>query len=264
MQENRAHSTAKKRAAAKADNGGGPLLAVLDLGTNNCRLLIARPDAAGPVPGSGFFSRIVRLGEGVGETGLLSEAAMDRTIAALKVCAERIARHRVRHVRAIATQAARQAANTDVLIARAQEEAGIALAVISPDEEADLAALGCAPLIGRKYQGRPDVRYRRRLDRDRVAAKRGRQNRRDALPPRCRWAWSIWRRITAPPPAAGPASNACCKAMTGRFGAFRGRMKGFDPARQHLLGTSGTVTTLAAHRAQAAALQSRQSGCELA
>src|SRR6185312_12814060 len=88
-----------------------PLLAVLDLGTNNCRLLIAMPAIArGGQPG-GFrivdsFSRIVRLGEGVSRTGLLSEAAIDRTIAALKVCDDRIAKHNVRQVRAIATQAA--------------------------------------------------------------------------------------------------------------------------------------------------------------
>ena len=102
---------------------------MLDLGTNNCRLLIARP-----APPDGFrvvdsFSRIVRLGEGVGETGHLSDAAIERTIAALKICAERIAHHRVRHVRAIATQAARQAANTEILIARARDEAGIDLSM---------------------------------------------------------------------------------------------------------------------------------------
>ena len=99
------------------------------------------------------FSRIVRLGEGVSQSGLLSDAALDRTIAALKVCAERISRHPVTRVRAIATQAARLATNADVLVARARDEAGMALTMISADEEADLAALGCAPLIGRKYKG---------------------------------------------------------------------------------------------------------------
>src|ERR1700761_4171377 len=95
----------------------GPLLAVLDLGTNNCRLLIAVPTPKGGFRVVDSFSRIVRLGEGVGQTGLLSDAVLDRTIAALKICAERIAKHKVKHVRAIATQAARLARNADVLVA---------------------------------------------------------------------------------------------------------------------------------------------------
>src|ERR1700748_1784882 len=91
---------------------GAPLLAVPHLATNNCRRLIAAPAAGrGGQPG-GFrivdsFSRIVRLGEGVSRTGLLSEAAIERTIAALKICADRIAKHQARPVRAVATQAAR-------------------------------------------------------------------------------------------------------------------------------------------------------------
>jgi len=130
----------------------GPVLAVLDLGTNNCRLLIARP------AGSGFrvinsFSRIVRLGEGVAASGLLSEAALDRTIAALKVCAQRIAKYRAVRVYAVATQAARLAGNSAVLVTRARDEAGIDLAIISAEEEAHLAALGCTPLVGRRHQG---------------------------------------------------------------------------------------------------------------
>ena len=139
MQENQAHSGARKAGPARAN---GPLLAVLDLGTNNCRLLIARPAPPDQFRVVDSFSRIVRLGEGVGDSGRLSDAAMERTIAALKICAERIRHHRVQHVRAIATQAARQAANTGELVARARAEAGVALAVISPEEEADLAALG--------------------------------------------------------------------------------------------------------------------------
>src|SRR5476651_340063 len=122
--------------SGESDTGHGPLLAVLDLGTNNCRLLIASPvlDRAGAVGGFKVvdsFSRIVRLGEGVNQTGLLSEAAMDRTLAALKVCAGRIAKYDVKHVRAIATQAARLARNTDRLVARVREETGLELEVIS-------------------------------------------------------------------------------------------------------------------------------------
>ena len=96
----------------------------------------------------------MRLGEGVSQTGLLSAAAMDRTIAALKVCADRIAKHQVRHVRAIATQAARLAAQHRCPDRpRPRQEAGLELEVISAEEEADLAARRLCPLIGRKYQG---------------------------------------------------------------------------------------------------------------
>ena len=73
------------------------------------------------------------------------DAAIERTIAALKVCSDRIAKHSVHHVRAIATQAARLASNADVLVRRAREEAGLDLRVISAEEEAALAAEGCAP-----------------------------------------------------------------------------------------------------------------------
>ena len=89
-------------------------------------------------------------------TGLTHQGLRDlaqRTIAALKICAQHIARSGATHVRAIATQAARLAGNADVLIARARAEAGIALEVISSEAAADLAALGCAPLIGSKYKG---------------------------------------------------------------------------------------------------------------
>ncbi len=135
------------------DGRAGPLLAVLDLGTNNCRLLIATQAARGGFRVVDSFSRIVRLGEGVSQSGLLSDAALDRTIAALKICSERIAKHGVARVRVIATQAARLAANADTLVRRARDEAGLDLKVISAEEEADLAAEGCAPLIGRRYRG---------------------------------------------------------------------------------------------------------------
>ena len=93
--------------AVVADN----VCAALDLGTNNCRLLIAQPT------GSGFrvidgFSRIVRLGEGVSEAGALSDAAIQRTVDALKVCANKMSRRRVSQARCVATQAARSAGNS--------------------------------------------------------------------------------------------------------------------------------------------------------
>jgi exopolyphosphatase / guanosine-5'-triphosphate,3'-diphosphate pyrophosphatase len=132
---------------ARREAGGGPVLAALDLGTNNCRLLIARP-----LPEGGFrvidaFSRIVRLGEGVSATGRLSEAAMARTIDALRVCATKLQRRGATHVRCVATEACRRAANCGEFVARVRRETGIRLEIISAREEAALAFNGCAPLL---------------------------------------------------------------------------------------------------------------------
>jgi exopolyphosphatase/guanosine-5'-triphosphate,3'-diphosphate pyrophosphatase len=120
--------------------------AALDLGTNNCRLLIARP------AGQGFqvvdaFSRVVRLGEGLVETGRLSDAAMDRAVAALSVCADKLRRRALIEVRSVATEACRRAANGAAFVDRVYRETGLALDVISPAEEARLAVLGCQTLI---------------------------------------------------------------------------------------------------------------------
>jgi len=123
-----------------------PQYAALDLGTNNCRLLIARP--AGP----GFrvvdaFSRIVRLGEGLAATGTLSEEAMSRALDALKVCADKIAVRNVAAGRYVATEACRQAANCEVFLARVREEVGLDIEIIPSTEEARLVVSGCAPLL---------------------------------------------------------------------------------------------------------------------
>lgn len=120
--------------------------AALDLGTNNCRLLIARP------AGEGFrvidaFSRIVRLGEGLSQNGRLSEAAMTRTIDALRVCARKIRRRRVTTGRAVATEACRRAGNCDSFVERVRQETGLELEIISNSEEATLGLYGCTPLL---------------------------------------------------------------------------------------------------------------------
>jgi len=125
-----------------------PAYAALDLGTNNCRLLIATP-----TPG-GFrvveaYSRIVRLGEGLSHTGQLSEAAMARSMAALKICAEKIRRRRAVRVRAIATQACRGAGNGPDFVRRVAHETGLNLQIISPEEEARLSVAGCVSLLDR-------------------------------------------------------------------------------------------------------------------
>lgn len=128
-------------------NQGGPVFGAIDLGTNNCRMLIARR-----APGGGFrvidaFSRIVRLGEGLNATGALSEAAMERTVEALKICAEKIRRREATKLRCIATQACRSASNGPELMARIAAETGLAFDIITPEEEARLAVVGCLDLI---------------------------------------------------------------------------------------------------------------------
>ncbi len=122
------------------------IYAAIDLGTNNCRLLVARPT------GDGFrvidaFSRIVRLGEGVSKSNRLSDDAMERTLAALSVCADKMARRRVTRSRSVATAACRSAVNGGAFIDRVRAETGIDLNVIECSEEARLAATSCAPLI---------------------------------------------------------------------------------------------------------------------
>jgi exopolyphosphatase/guanosine-5'-triphosphate,3'-diphosphate pyrophosphatase len=120
--------------------------AALDLGTNNCRLLIARPSTNGFVV-IDAFSRIVRLGEGLAVTGRLSEAAMDRAVKALAICADKLCRRRVSLVRSVATEACRRAENGDAFVRRVHAETGIALDIISPEQEARLAVMGCHVLL---------------------------------------------------------------------------------------------------------------------
>ena len=120
--------------------------AALDLGTNNCRLLIARPD--GPrFTVVDAFSRIVRLGEGLAATGAISDAAMDRALSALSVCADKLVRRNVHMARSVATEACRRAANGAEFVERVYRETGIKLDIISPQEEARLAVLGCHALL---------------------------------------------------------------------------------------------------------------------
>jgi exopolyphosphatase/guanosine-5'-triphosphate,3'-diphosphate pyrophosphatase len=120
--------------------------AALDLGTNNCRLLVARPAAHG-FRVIDAFSRITRLGEGVGAAGRLSDAAMRRTIDALKVCAGKIRRRGADRARCVATEACRLAANGADFLGRVRHETGLELEIISSQEEARLAVAGCLPLL---------------------------------------------------------------------------------------------------------------------
>jgi exopolyphosphatase/guanosine-5'-triphosphate,3'-diphosphate pyrophosphatase len=126
-----------------------PVFAALDLGTNNCRLLVAVPTRPGQFRVIDAFSRIVRLGEGLSVTGRLNPAAMERAIEALKVCAEKLADRRVLRSRLIATEACRSAANGAEFLASVKEETGLELEVIDRQTEARLAVSGCGSLIDR-------------------------------------------------------------------------------------------------------------------
>jgi len=219
-----------------------PVLAVIDLGTNNCRLLIAMPLRHGRFRVIESFSRAVRLGEGVAQSGVLGAEAIERAVAALVICAQRVRRHRHYRLRAIATDACRRAANAGELVARVKEKAGIDLDIITTDEEARLAAIGCAPLLGGHYDGAlvfdigggsTELVW---LEKD------------IAEPV---YSTSVGIGVVGLAEAFGAEADyeAIRAAMMPRFAAIQREMdavRPFDPARHHLLGTSGTVTTLAA------------------
>ncbi len=159
--EGRGRSMAVAAIRRRKDRAGkgrrpAPVAAAIDLGTNNCRLLVGTrvgPPVGGRLRILDSYSRVVRLGEGVALSGRFSDAAIERTLAALKVCAARLQKNNVTRLRAIATEACRRAANAQVLVERARAETGIALDIISAEEEAHIAAMGCAPLIGEGYEG---------------------------------------------------------------------------------------------------------------
>lgn len=125
------------------------MYAALDLGTNNCRLLIAQPTRPGQFRVVDAFSRIVRLGEGLISTGRLSNDAMDRAVEALRVCAAKLSGRPIRRMRLIATEACRAAENGEEFLSRVTRETGLNLEIISRETEARLAVSGCSSLIGR-------------------------------------------------------------------------------------------------------------------
>ena len=127
------------------------LYAALDLGTNSCRMLIAQSK------GSQFhvvdsFSRTVQLGSGLERSGRLSRASMYRTIQALRVCKQKLKKHKVKRMRLVATEACRRAVNANNFIANVEVETGLKLEIIKPEEEARLAVISCAPLVSSKTE----------------------------------------------------------------------------------------------------------------
>ena len=218
--------------------------AALDLGTNNCRLLIARPQ------GQGFavidaFSRIVRLGEGLATSGRLSDVAIDRTIAALKVCADKLRRRHVALARSVATEACRQAANGPDFIDRVLAETGIRLDIISAEEEARLAVLGCHALI------EPGDDPALIFDIGGGSTELVLVDTTGPMPRVLDWHSLPWGVVSLTERAGGGEGrdgrlavySAMRDIVRGGFAPFAARLPR-GVARPRLLGTSGTVTTL--------------------
>ncbi|GAA0735820.1 Ppx/GppA phosphatase family protein [Sphingomonas japonica] len=215
--------------------------AALDLGTNNCRLLIARPQ------GSGFavidaFSRIVRLGEGLASSGRLSDAAIERTIAALRVCADKLRRRNVALARSVATEACRRAANGPDFIKRVYRETGIVLDIITAEEEARLAVLGCHALL------EPGDGPALVFDIGGGSTELVLIDTRHAVPTILDWHSAPWGVVSLTEAAgSGTPDSVYARMRTlvkDSFAPFASRLRA-PLGVPRLLGTSGTVTTLA-------------------
>ena len=127
------------------------LYAALDLGTNSCRMLIAQPK------GNQFhvvdsFSKSVQLGAGLESSGMLSRASMARTVQAMRICQQKLKRHKVKRMRLVATEACRRARNAGEFIQQIKRETGLELEIIQTEEEARLAVISCAPLVSTKTE----------------------------------------------------------------------------------------------------------------
>jgi exopolyphosphatase / guanosine-5'-triphosphate,3'-diphosphate pyrophosphatase len=229
-----------------AGGSGSSVYAALDLGTNNCRLLIACPT------GDGFrvvdsFSRIIRLGEGISATGCISEAAIERAIGALSICRDKIQSKKAKRLRLIATEACRAASNADSFMDRVATETGIRLEVIDRETEASLAVIGCSPLLDPRGRGAIlfDIGGGStelvRIERD-----PGEQN---ALPRIKAWMSIPLGVVTLAEHFGGKdvtsASYALMVQEVAKYVAPFAAEHGADLRDMHLLGTSGTVTTLA-------------------
>lgn len=223
--------------------------AALDLGTNNCRLLIARPS------GDNFtvidaFSRVVRLGEGLAASGRLSDEAMERTMAALQVCAEKLRRRNVRLARSVATEACRRASNGAAFIERVKRETGIMLDIISAQEEARLAVLGCHVLL-EEGTGPAIIFDIGGGSTELVLVQPG-----DKVPRILDWLSVPWGVVSLTDTVQGSDESEDTRLdryvemrrTVGRsFAQFAERIRDYtnSPEPIRLLGTSGTVTTLA-------------------
>lgn len=230
--------------AVAAQAPGTGVYAALDLGTNNCRLLIACPTSDGfRVVDS--FSRIIRLGEGVSATGSISEAAVERAIAALSICRDKINLRKAKRLRLIATEACRAASNAEGFRSRVAAETGIELEVIDRETEASLAMLGCSPLVD------PRGRGALLFDIGGGSTELVRIERDSANPePRIKAWMSIPLGVVTLAEQFGgrdvtPEIYAAMEQEVANHVAPFAEQHGRDLTDMHLLGTSGTVTTLA-------------------
>ena len=221
--------------------------AAIDLGTNNCRLLIAKPSSDGFIVVDAF-SRVVRLGEGLAATGRLSDAAMDRAVAALSICADKLKRRHVTLARSVATEACRRASNGAAFIRRVEEETGILLDVITAEEEARLAVLGCHVLL--TPGGGPALIF----DIGGGSTELVLVATEDGAPRILDWESAPWgvvsltesEQFDADDPTARLEAYLAMRArVAASFAEFRARLPREIDAPLRLLGTSGTVTTLA-------------------
>jgi exopolyphosphatase/guanosine-5'-triphosphate,3'-diphosphate pyrophosphatase len=224
----------------------------LDLGTNNCRLLIATPQGSGGFRVVEAFSRIVRLGEGLMTSGRLSEAAMERAMAALQVSAEKLRRRRVVRLRAIATQACRMAENGPAFIEQVFEETGLRLQIIPPQEEARLSVAGCLNLIDRTADAALVVDVGGGSTELSWVELKGAPP--TGMPPLRAWLSVPIGVVTLAErfPEGETATDAWFRTMVDtvktEIAAFRradGLREVFDADRAHLIGTSGAITSLA-------------------
>src|ERR1700728_4699953 len=225
---------------------GSGIYAALDLGTNNCRLLIAcpTPDVFRVVDS---FSRIIRLGEGISATGYISEAAIERAIAALSICRDKIQFRKAKRLRLIATEACRAASNADGFRDRVAAATGIRLEVIDRETEAALAVIGCSPLLD--PHGRGAILF----DIGGGSTELVRIERDPAEPnptPRIKAWMSIPLGVVTLAEHFGgrdvtPHSYALMTQEVAKHIAPFAAEHGGDLRDMHLLGTSGTVTTLA-------------------
>ena len=135
-----------RRSGRKQRGPAGPVYGAIDLGTNNCRLLLAEPYEQGFRVIDGF-SRIVRLGEGLSKTGRLGDAAMERTLESLKICASKAKRLNARNVRCVATEACRRAENGLEFLDKVTHQTGLEFDIVTPEIEAGLTLSGCSPLL---------------------------------------------------------------------------------------------------------------------
>jgi len=245
---------APREAEFAAANGAGldlsgPTYAALDLGTNNCRLLVARAthDSFRVIDA---FSRIIRLGEGITASRRLSEAAILRALDALAVCRDKMRNRGVTRARLIATEACRLAENGEEFLVRVQDEVGIELEIVDRETEALLAATGCTPLID------PDAQSVILFDigggsSELVKLTSGLNSRRGPPPPDLRsWVSLPLGVVTLAERYGGiEVTRETFESMVAevslQLAPFAAQNNGHDPGDIHLLGTSGTVTTIA-------------------